>query len=1046
MNQLELHKKIEKILQKNPQDVKKEKVLELMPRGNFDAKNYFFARADKRWLDWLWDNGFLTGAIAKKSEDPTRYNYKTPELRYLVRTAEVKPVKVTEIITKTKKVKGKVKGISATTKDNFNPEVIGQFLRICSELPVRELKKVVPKIKRENWVKLMSPFNSFGFDYGSMFKTLFEANEYETLLDLADVVLSVKTKEEYKKEEERFLETPFYFNDFSNVKVFDYLTKIEDGNYIKKAFSLLTRKLGEIIKLTSEKDKDNVFDFCDKLFVFYDVNNISELKLSPNRSFISGKEDIRNLIVVIITLSRQLIEENCNRKSFIKEVYKEDIKILPDSEPTWRLKLFMLSLCPKIFKKELKIAIFRLFKAGRHYNEVLSEEYRNALQKVFPLIGRDKKDYVRRVIDFFSVLSEKERKVEIKKYHLVYGSKILSALNEINQLAKDEKKLARENGFDVNLKGKWECAAEFKLGTVVPQSPISCDEFKRMEISEIVEKMEHEWSLKSLEEKYKNRDDFSHPINADGVVKCLKEDFPERFQKYINNANLFFDRTKLDPHYTYSFLQGAEEYIRNHRDELKDINWDGLIKLLTDIKKSGKKPFNHEKRQQNISMGLLINWDGVHSAMADVIQRLLEERNGKTIIDFSKYRDNLFEIIKYLLNYPNPTSKDEEIKTAAIKTKSAGDSDYVVSDPFTMAINTVRGRAFRAFVLFVYQDGKELEKEKKKIKIKKDVKEVYEEVLSKEDTRALMFMFGYYLPSFYFRDKQDKKWIKGLLPKIFPEEPEKKNLYTAAWEGYLSTDLYKQMFFDSDIWKLYERGLQLTDKDYPKQKHFRNPDEALADHLALAFVHFPKFVKDFPRIKKGDKWDKLFKEFWESKNTKRHKEFISFIGKYAISRKDPNEWLKQNKINKDKLKEFWSWILEKNLEPDALAGFGFWINPKEEVLGNDFVVKKMAQTIEKSAGKIDWDYGLSKRLSAFAEVSPENTLKIIKNYLLGKDNNLNPNRYIPPVHEGEIKNALEMIYKNGNKDKKQEVINLINVLIEKGSSAFWDLEDIINEK
>jgi hypothetical protein len=104
-----------------------------------------------------------------------------------------------------------------------------------------------------------------------------------------------------------------------------------------------------------------------------------------------------------------------------------------------------------------------------------------------------------------------------------------------------------------------------------------------------------------------------------------------------------------------------------------------------------------------------------------------------------------------------------------------------IADPFTMAINSVRGRAFEDFVLFIYQDGE---------KLKEDVKEVFEEVLEKENTRALMFMFGYYLPSFYFRDK---KWVRSLFSKIFPKE-ENNRLYTASWQGYLSQNLYKDLF------------------------------------------------------------------------------------------------------------------------------------------------------------------------------------------------------------------------------------------------------------
>lgn len=40
---------------------------------------------------------------------------------------------------------------------------------------------------------------------------------------------------------------------------------------------------------------------------------------------------------------------------------------------------------------------------------------------------------------------------------------------------------------------------------------------------------------------------------------------------------------------------------------------------------------------------------------------------------------------------------------------------------------------------------------------------------------------------------------------------------------------------------------------------------------------------------------------------------------------------------------------------------------------------------------------------------------------------------------------LDVIYKNKNSELKQEVKKLINILIEKGSSAFWDLKGVLKK-
>ena len=106
----------------------------------------------------------------------------------------------------------------------------------------------------------------------------------------------------------------------------------------------------------------------------------------------------------------------------------------------------------------------------------------------------------------------------------------------------------------------------------------------------------------------------------------------------------------------------------------------------------------------------------------------------------------------------------------------------------------------------------------------------------------------------------------------------------------------------------------------------------------------------------------------------------------------------------------------------------------------------MVKTLEKSGGDIDWDYGLLRRLPIFAEKNREKTFEIIWHFLLDSKNNLNQNRRTPLMYETEIKDALKILYKNGDLAIKQKITDLINTLIEKGSSMFWNLKDILSEE
>ena len=1011
MNQIGLHKKIDELLTRGPAEAKREDISALAS-ANQDAHQYFFTKADERWLDWLWENGFLN-VVKQKAEDPTRYGYRTPEINYLVKVSEREPTKVVDIMLEVP--------ISA---ENFNPEVVDRFLRICSGLPAPELKRVVKKIRDERWVSLMGAFNDWGFEYEKMLKTLTEASDFNSVLAIAEAILSVRTKEEAEKTSRGFLsDNPFYFKELSYTKVFEYLLKIGEKN-IEKALTLMINAMKQVVLFGEKDHKDEVFKIYDSYFLL-DVD-FFELELTE-KDRLSHGDDVKNLAAVIKHYAEQTIGQQCNNEELITKLYDKYFEPLPDSRSMWRLRLFVLSLCPEAFKKKLKKAFFRLFEVECYYNELISgTEYLKALRVGFPVLSEpDKREYVKRVMEYF-VKKDKEKENEKENWHIGYGSRILSVIAD--QLTEEEKQVAEKAKFTI--RSNYEPEPSIKMGgfagSIRPRGPTTQEAFGKLPIDDIAQKLRTEWKPEKLREENTN-EDFHNPLNAEGAGELLRIDISKRLQDYVNNANLFFERGVLDQHYTYSFLRGIQEILRGNKADSGNINWDNLLALCITIKESGESnPFDNERRERDSFDAWLSGWTGVHSAMTDVVQELLsEERSVK--IDFPKHRDKFLVIMSYLLAYPDPIPADEEPKTATMTTTSPGAQEQMVSDPYSMAINTVRGRAFQAFALFMYQDGKKFPKEEK-VKISPDVKELYEAVLKKEQTRALMFMFGHYLPSFYFRDNE---WIQGLFSQIFPVESEKKNLYTASWEGYVSANLYEEIFFNPEIQKLYERGLALTDADYPKQKHFKEPDEGVAVHIALAFMHFSKF---------GFEHD-LFKTFWSTPNTENHKEFISFIGRHSISRESAAEWIKYNKVDIEKLKKFWDWALE-NCSADALIGFGFWINTERSALDTKWLARHARQTLEKTKGYVEWEYGLMRSLMAFAKEAPEDTLAILRAHIFEEVAKHEPVRTWLHM-DTEVYDAFRELYKN--ETTKEGVRTLINDLLPYRNGMFWGLKTILDE-
>jgi len=981
MNQLELHKRIEEFFKAGVESADVTVARDLLL--NDDAKRFFFSQADERWLNWLWKEGLLD-EVKNKSEDPTRYSYRMPELEYLTRIAEKNPAEVAKIIDSIKISEG-----------NFNPEVVDRFLWVISTLPAEQIKTLTVKIRDERWIYLMRNFNKSGYEFTKTVERLVEKKEAQAILELAQAVLTIKSKEDLaQKSVGSSADHPFYVHDIHASGICEALADI-DESYAEKALQITTDIMGDIVKLAGS-DEAKVFDFEDS-FALYDVDFFT-LELDGKRSD-SYRADVKNIAAVIKKIVERTIGKKCGDTNQAKSLFKY-IDKLPSCRSVWRLRLFTLAQCPEVFKVDLNLALLKVFEVGELYFEIAGgAEYHQALIRCFGVLDpkTEQREYIQKVFDYFGANLEDK---DVKKWRKRDGIKILSCIKE--HLTSDEKTTAKEK-FGISPDDASyvpvPTTSGGRVGMVQHKSPVNLTDFT---IDQIIQNLKIDWSPEKLNEQFKN-DDFLSPRGVEGLGDALKEDIKKRTNEYLKNINSFFGRSTIHSHYLYSLLRGVEEMLRNKQS----LNFEQVGQLfgLFEIIKSdgGQTPF---KKKDDKSW--LADWVEVHKVIADILLFILENKETKEGVH-KAHREQIKNLISYLLTIKDSPSKEHE------KPES--------SEPYHIAINSVRGRAYETFVVFTENDGKALVK---------DIKEIYKKVLL-DDSLAVRFVVGRYLPSFYFRDKE---FIVGLFPEIFPKDDlEKKDIYLASWEGYLSNTLYDKLFVE--LQDYYSHAIALDPKDYTQRKYSKGLDESLAIHIALAFAHLGLEIED-----------PLFVQFWSMPNVKRHQEFISFIGRSCLTRDQASDqWLSDNKVSKEKLLKFWDWALEHVTEPEALAGFGFWVNPNDEVLDEAVVIEKMAQTLKKSDGDIDWDYGLLRRLPIFAEKNREKTFEIIRHFLLDSKSNLNQNRRVPLFSvNNEIKKALQVVYTEGDKNIKQKVTDLINMLIEKGSSTFWGLKEVISQK
>lgn len=988
------------------------KDLKLILSFNLDAKEYFFSKIDQRWINPLWDNGFLD-VIKIKKEDPTKYGFRTPEINYLVRITEKKPELITKIL---------LSNETASTKKNFNPEVVDQFLKICGILPVHQIKKVVDQKNISEWIELMNPFNHYGFEFEQMFKKLYEAGEFKYIVKLAKAILTIKSENDFKKDGIGIRsDDPFYQGNLAYTKVFEYLLKVDEEN-IEYALEVTVDVLSKIIKLAGKSEENQIFEYRDNLSL-YDVD-IFKLKAGEDRR-VSLRDDEKELLAVIKELVDKTFSIYGLSEDSVKSIYKKCFERLPESPSTFRLKLYVLSIKPELFKDELKTSFdkFEVEDSKSYYDVVGGAEYEKALQKSFDILDEDyKNNYAGRVIKFFKKRYDKSiSEGNEQKWHLGQGSDILSSISNYLKNKPDLINKAKSSGFLLYAEHEPRpSVGRMESGYVNPTSPISYEEISKLNIEEIVEKLKNELSPKELI-KLNKGSDFRSPINAEGVGKIIQEDITNRLNLYLEKIDLFFDLEKIDQHYFYSLFRGLEGVLKNKKQELDKYNFDKLFTLFDKFAESkNTELFNKGRREREIYDSWLSNWSGVFSAMTDIFHALMD---GDTKFDFKNYRDRTIKIISFLLKYPDPVEADENPETATSKSNRSGGSEMLVSDPFSMAINTVRGRAFQAFVMFVYKDGQ---------KIGTDVKEIYTNVLKEEKTRAIMFMFGHYLQSFYYRDRD---FVLENLDSIFPVDKNKQHLYLASWEGFLANNLFKEIFEEDNIKELYKRGLNTEDIVEDFRNYFKKPNESVAGHLALGYMFFGY---------KGDIYD----EFWSEKTTTDQKaEFVHFLGSMFISgsNQEADKLIEENEDAKNRLIKMWDFILEKYKDEEKiLSEMGMWFNTDKNIFDLKWMADHVKNTMVAVDGKIDWEYGLTKSVIELAKVSPEDVIIISRYFFINGGVKAGDQRR--PWHvDREWYQALKEIFDNGDKEIKDKVYDLIDELIEEGGSPFWVLKEILGD-
>lgn len=972
--QIDVHAEIDVVLQTNNKDVSTVKALIEL---NADARQYFFYKVDETWYDWLLDNRFLNET---KSTEENETSLIISELNYLAKVAKVLPEKCISFIDK----------IPVLTSKN-QLIIVSNLLWITRDLPATQLRQLIPKICDEQWPALHYKQYRMGYDYSRMLESFIIEKDFESVLSLAEVILKIRPSDQSEHQE-----SPFYFTDLSHTKVFKYLIKVDDA-HIKSALDLTIRTM---VNIHDPEVKTKGLFSKHSPFPLYSVDFFT---LKPKDVSRRSSEDVRELAAVLCLLAQRYFTLWCSTdKEKVREIYQLHFEKLPDSHAMWRLRLYIWSLCPDIFSIDLHKALFLIFKVENKSHLLAGAEYMHALKKNFEHFSeKDKRLYIKKVLEKFS------RDDKDDPYG---GWRLLSCINaHLTENERDQAELAYKEPLREVYNPTPEIS-EGKGGMVRPKGPVTIKEFEKLPLETIAMKLRNEWSPSSLEEQDVSND-FLRPMNADGLQGLLREDFQNRPSEYIAQAELFFERTKLDPHYTYSFFLAFGEYLRGKN--LIKIDWEPFIRLITTIVESASLiQFDFSERKRTRLSGWLSSWDSIHNELANTLNSMLNTNRNNSDFEFAKFRTPLLNCISYLLKQPIPDATITE-STTDIKT---GEYKTLESDPLMIAINSVHGRAFDALMSFVYHDNKQFHK-RAKDKLSNDVKSLYDYFLQKEKTKAGMFQLGRNVPFMYF---QNKSWIQTRLPNIFYFMGENKDLGLAAWEGYLSQDVYSKIFTEMKAY--YIQAISLQDSDYTKRKYRINLDKGLANHLAISYVYFSEIGLD----------NELLDTFWKQENLVRHSNFISFVGSSIL--KNPS----LGDLEIEKIKNLWDWAFENIMDSIIMQEFGHWIDNKNKSLEIVWLADHIARTLQITGGALNWDYGLEELFPKLSIEAPEHAVQILRLYFLG-DNGITKQEHF--FIEDTYIDVFKTLF--ANPVTKEEARTLVNDLLPQGNRQFWKLKQAI---
>lgn len=337
-------------------------------------------------------------------------------------------------------------------------------------------------------------------------------------------------------------------------------------------------------------------------------------------------------------------------------------------------------------------------------------------------------------------------------------------------------------------------------------------------------------------------------------------------------------------------------------------------------------------------------------------------------------------------------------------------------EPSTVAINSVRGEALHAAIIYAFWVERALSADVsfEGVGSMPEFAEAIDRRLDPavEPSLAIRAVLGEWFVQFV---RMDESWARALAPRIFPSDPVSVDYFSAAWNAYV---VFNQAW--SSVFEILREGYDLAVERFEELDEERytagNPREHLGEHLV--FLRFSGAI---------DLDDGLFSRFWSVSTVAIRKHVIRDVG-WSLEHGDPQL---SDEIH-SRITETWEWIVDQDPEDrEALTEFGAWFGARQ--LDRSWLLDQGRRLLEQGI-PLEPDHVVYDALQRMAGEFPREVVETLRLMIVTETE-----RWSIIGSVDEVRQALATLIDSGDQESRTAAVAVLHLLGARGMNEFRDL-------